>query len=134
MSQSLKGGIAFNLEKIANVINTMIPFGFLLFGFSGYKYNFNFHFLTVVFFFLTLINFYYVFNQKKSTLLSNFGIIAQLRYMIESVSPEFRQYLFLSDTWEKPSSQVERSGVYRKEKKLIHHQHLVNSSCLISMN
>ena len=36
--------------------------------------------------------------------------------MIESIGPEFRQYLFLNDREEKPFNRIERSEVYRKAK------------------
>ena len=39
-----------------------------------------------------------------------------MRYMIESVGPEFRQYLFMSDTEERPFDRTVRSAVYRKAK------------------
>ena len=41
-----------------------------------------------------------------------------MRYILESLGPEFRQYLYSSDTEEKPFSRVERSEVYRKAKGL----------------
>lgn len=62
------------------------------------------------------MNFHYRHIQTHHALLSNYGIIAQLRYLIESVGPEFRQYLYSSDTEERPFSRVERSEVYRKSK------------------
>lgn len=112
----LSGSLQVDLEKLANVVNVALPALTLLFGFLGVRVSFNYHFLTVSFLLLTLVNLYYLYGQKKHTLLANFGIIAQLRYMIESVGPEFRQYLFMNDTEEKPFSRVERSEVYRKAK------------------
>jgi len=50
--------------------------------------------------------------------LANFGIVAQGRYIIESIGPELRQYLYASDTEEKPFSRVERSEIYRKAKNI----------------
>ncbi len=54
--------------------------------------------------------------QKKHTLLSNFGILAFLRYFLESLGPEFRQYLYSSDIEEKPFNRTERRDVYIKAK------------------
>ncbi len=65
---------------------------------------------------LTLINIYYLYFQKQHTLLANFGLIAQARYLIESIGPELRQYIFSSDVEEKPFSRVERADVYKKSK------------------
>ena len=49
-------------------------------------------------------------------MLANFGFLAQIRYVVESAGPEFRQYLFASDTEERPFNRVERAEVYRKAK------------------
>ncbi len=46
----------------------------------------------------------------------NFGILGQARYMIESVGPELRQYLFANDTEERPFNREDRADVYRKAK------------------
>jgi len=116
MKSNLAGSISIDLEKLANVVNLALPFTILFFGFLGTTVSFNFHFLTVTFILITFVNFYYRHIQKSHTLLANFGIIAQLRYIIESVGPEFRQYLFLNDTEEKPFNRVERSEVYQKAK------------------
>ena len=62
------------------------------------------------------LNFYFRHIQRRSALLANFGIFALLRYLIESLGPELRQYLYSSDTEEKPFSRTERSGVYKKAK------------------
>ena len=72
--------------------------------------------VTIVFLCLTLLNFYCRHIQKKHTLLANFGILAYLRYFLESLGPEFRQYLYSSDTEEKPFNRVERRDVYIKAK------------------
>ena len=63
-----------------------------------------------------MLNVYCRHGQKKHTLLSNFGILAFLRYFLESLGPEFRQYLYSSDTEEKPFNRVERRDVYIKAK------------------
>ena len=65
---------------------------------------------------MTGLNFYCRHIQKKHTLLSNFGILAFLRYFLEGLGPEFRQYLYSSDTEEKPFNRVERRDVYIKAK------------------
>ena len=102
----------FKIEKLAFFINLFLP---VLFIFSWYFYSF-YSFSTILLLCLTLINFYCRHVQKKHTLLSNFGILAFLRYFLESVGPEFRQYLYSSDTEEKPFNRVERKDVYIKAK------------------
>lgn len=82
----------------------------------GYYVSFYFHFATVFFLLLNLLNFYWRHLQKTHTLLANFGFLAQVRYLVESVGPEFRQYLFASDVEERPFSRNERAEVYRKAK------------------
>jgi len=42
--------------------------------------------------------------------------MAQMRYLVESIGPEFRQYLFMSDVEEKPFNRIERNEIYRKAK------------------
>ncbi len=110
------GSISVDLEKIAQFTNFALPASTVFFGALGIFASFNFHFLTVGMFMLTLVNFYYLKIQKTHSLLSNFGLVAQLRYILESVGPEFRQYLFLSDVEEKPFNRIERSEIYRKAK------------------
>ncbi len=61
-------------------------------------------------------NFYCRYLQKRHTLLRNFGLLGFLRYFLEGLGPEFRQYLYASDTEEKPFNRTERSGVYKKAK------------------
>jgi len=48
--------------------------------------------------------------------LRNFGIIGQGRYLIESLGPEFRQYLYAGDREERPFNRLERQNIYRKAK------------------
>ena len=115
-TEHLGGALSVDLEKTAKAINIILPAAGMIFAFVGYFFSFFFHFLTVTFFLLTLVNIYYLYGQKRHTLLANFGLVAQLRYMIESLGPEFRQYLFLNDNEEKPFNRVERSEVYRKAK------------------
>ena len=72
--------------------------------------------ITVVLGFLVLLNFYCRRIQKKHTLLANFGLLAFIRYFLEGLGPEFRQYLYSSDTEEKPFNRMERRDVYIKAK------------------
>ncbi len=107
-----------NLERISRSVNLGLPLLCLLSFLAGYFYSFYFHFLTVIFFLMTVVNFFYRHVQKQHTLLANFGWVAQGRYLLESVGPELRQYLFTNDTEEKPFNRVERNEVYRKAKNL----------------
>jgi len=82
----------------------------------GHFVSFYFHFLTVALLILNVVNFYWRHVQKRHTLLSNYGFLAQIRYILESIGPEFRQYLYASDSEERPFSRNERAEVYRKAK------------------
>lgn len=106
--------LAVNLHKLARFTNVAIPTLALLFFIAGLKISFYFHFLTVAFLFITFLNTYYLFIQRSHSLLRNFGILGQGRYVLESLGPELRQYLFANDTEERPFNRTERSEAYRK--------------------
>jgi len=110
--------VIVSLEKMAKFTNLMLMLLVPLFFALGFFISFWWHIGTVVFIMINMLNFHYIYIQKKHTILMNFGIMGQLRYIIESVGPEFRQYLFLSDTEERPFSRDERSEVYRKAKNI----------------
>ncbi len=106
--------LAINLHKLARFTNTAIPIATLLCFLAGWQISFYFHFLTVPMLGLTFINLYYLFAQRNHSLLRNFGILGQGRYILESLGPELRQYLYSSDTEERPFNRTERAEVYRK--------------------
>jgi len=54
--------------------------------------------------------------QKKHTILHNFPIVGHLRYMLELVGPEMRQYWVANDKEEKPFNRDERSWIYASAK------------------
>ncbi|MFK5956398.1 MAG: FMN-binding glutamate synthase family protein [Planctomycetota bacterium] len=98
--------------------NVSIVVLLVMFGFTGQFVSFYFHFLTVAFFLLVVVNMYWRHFQSSHTLLANFGFMAQFRYIAESVGPEMRQYFFSSDTEERPFNRVERAEIYAKAKGL----------------
>lgn len=55
-------------------------------------------------------------RQTKHTILRNYPLIGYLRYWMESLRPEIRQYFFESDTDGKPFSRRQRSIVYQRAK------------------
>lgn len=114
----MESRLSINLEKISHIANNSLYLIVVVLFFLGYYVSFYFHFLTVTFFLLTLINIYFLYIQKKHALLTNFGFMAQMRYLIESIGPEFRQYLYMSDTEEKPFNRIERAEIYRKAKNI----------------
>ena len=112
----MNSNITVNLHKLAVFANFALPLLAIgSFG-LGYFVSFYFHFLTVFFLILTTINFFYRHIQKEHTILSNFGILGQARYIMESIGPELRQYFFANDIEERPFNRRERTEVYQKSK------------------
>src|SRR5216683_2196947 len=56
-------------------------------------------------------------TQKKRAILRNFPIIGHLRYLLEEVGPELRQYLVTGNDEERPFSRDQRRWVYASAKK-----------------
>jgi glutamate synthase domain-containing protein 2 len=54
--------------------------------------------------------------QRSSTLRRNYPILAHLRYGLESIGPEIRQYFIERDTEEVPFSRQQRALVYQRSK------------------
>ena len=54
--------------------------------------------------------------QKRSTLRRNYPILAHLRYGLESIGPEIRQYFIERDTERAPFSREQRALVYQRSK------------------
>jgi glutamate synthase domain-containing protein 2 len=54
--------------------------------------------------------------QDQQTLRRNYPVIAHLRYFLESIGPEIRQYFIEADTDERPFSRQQRAIVYQRAK------------------
>lgn len=65
---------------------------------------------------LITIAFYDSFVQNRRALLRNFPALGRLRYLFESVRPEFRQYFFEGELDGKPFNRRQRSIVYQRAK------------------
>ncbi|EDM49633.1 FMN-binding glutamate synthase family protein [Marinobacter algicola] len=57
--------------------------------------------------------------QRKRTVSRNYPILAHLRYILESIGPEIRQYFIQSDTDERPFSREQRTIVYQRAKNVL---------------
>ena len=55
-------------------------------------------------------------RQKKHAVIRNFPVVGHLRYFLESIRPEMRQYFFESDLDGKPFNRRQRSIVYQRAK------------------
>ena len=57
--------------------------------------------------------------QRKQALRRNFPLTSRLRYLLESIGPEIRQYFIESDTVELPFSRQQRAIVYQRSKDVL---------------
>ncbi len=55
--------------------------------------------------------------QKKKAILRNFPVVGHLRYLLEKIGPELRQYIVTSNDEERPFSRDQRRWVYASSKK-----------------
>ncbi|MCP3959339.1 MAG: FMN-binding glutamate synthase family protein [bacterium] len=58
----------------------------------------------------------YDLTQRKHAILRNFPVIGHLRYILESVGPELRQYIVTDNDEERPFSRDQRTWVYTSAK------------------
>jgi len=58
-----------------------------------------------------------IFLQRAHTITHNFPIIGHLRYWLESIGPEMRQYFVANNREELPFNRIERSWIYASAKK-----------------
>lgn len=58
-----------------------------------------------------------IFFQKKHTISHNFPVVGHLRYWLESIGPEMRQYFVANNREELPFNRIERSWIYASAKK-----------------
>ncbi len=57
--------------------------------------------------------------QRKHTVSRNYPIMANFRYLFESIGPEIRQYFIQSDTEERPFSREQRTIIYQRAKNVL---------------
>lgn len=55
-------------------------------------------------------------TQKRHALMRNYPVVAHLRYWLETVGPELRQYIVTSNDEERPFSRDQRSWIYASSK------------------
>lgn len=55
-------------------------------------------------------------RQRRHAILRNYPILGNLRWILESIRPENRQYLMESDSDKEPFSRDDRSIVYQRAK------------------
>ncbi len=73
-------------------------------------------FLLLIFLPLISMGFYDMYQSKKS-IRRNFPLLGRLRYVLESIGPEMRQYFIETDLDGKPFNRLQRTLVYQRSKK-----------------
>ena len=68
-----------------------------------------------VFGFLVVVGIFDV-AQRRRAVSRNYPVLAHIRYFLESIGPEIRQYFIERDTEENPFSRLQRSLVYQRAK------------------
>src|SRR5690606_12658658 len=83
-------------------------------GILGYV-NSKFLLLLLIFVPLILMGFYDMY-QSKHTIRNNFPLLGRMRYLLEELGPEMRQYFVETDTDGKPFNRLQRSMIYQRSK------------------
>jgi glutamate synthase domain-containing protein 2 len=65
--------------------------------------------------FLIIVALYDIFN-KKHIILRNFPVVGHIRYWLESIGPELRQYIVANNREELPFNRIERGWIYASAK------------------
>ncbi|MBU3822808.1 FMN-binding glutamate synthase family protein [Flavobacteriaceae bacterium XHP0103] len=93
--------------------------------------------------FLALVAIRDIFIQRAHTISHNFPIVGHLRYMLEKIGPELRQYLVANNREELPFNRIERGWIYASAKKennyegfgtdrdIFEHQHIFINNAMI---
>ncbi|MBU3557121.1 FMN-binding glutamate synthase family protein [Polynucleobacter sp. Ross1-W9] len=109
--------MAFSPNKLVPI--RYIPFGLCILGATTsfvalelHQQAFRFF---VLFGFLTLVGIYDLL-QTKVAILRNYPVIGHLRFMLEFIRPEIRQYFIEGDNDETPFSKEQRTLVYSRAK------------------
>lgn len=67
--------------------------------------------------FLLLVAIRDIFFQRAHTISHNFPVVGHLRYWLESIGPEMRQYFVANNREELPFNRIERSWIYASAKR-----------------
>jgi len=78
--------------------------------------NWKFSFLLLIFIPLIIMGLYDMYQSKK-TIRRNFPLLGRMRYLLEGIGPEIRQYFVETDLDGKPFNRLQRSIVYQRSKK-----------------
>ncbi|MEK9728434.1 MAG: FMN-binding glutamate synthase family protein, partial [Alphaproteobacteria bacterium] len=59
------------------------------------------------------------YSQKQRGVVANYPLLGRMRYLLESIRPELRQYFWEADTDELPYSRNQRAMVYQRAKGIL---------------
>ena len=59
----------------------------------------------------------YDLTQRRHAILRDFPLLGPARYLLEEVGPELRQYIFTSNTEERPVNREQRRRIYASSKR-----------------
>ncbi|RYG38242.1 MAG: FMN-binding glutamate synthase family protein [Chitinophagaceae bacterium] len=96
---------------------------FLLFSFTSISLTailcyINWKFIFLLVFFIPLIAMgLFDMYQSRHAIKRNFPLVGRLRYLLESIGPEIRQYFVETDIDGRPFDRLQRSLVYQRSKK-----------------
>lgn len=111
-------GSSLDLMSLAKGFSKILYLITILFIVLAFFIHLAFYAGAFLFGMLLLIDIRYKYFQKSHAILRNFGLFGAMRYLMESIGPELRQYWIASDVEEKPFSRRERSEVYRYAKNI----------------
>lgn len=94
---------------IVSSISVIVILSFLAIAFPGTAWLF------IIFLPLILLGIYDM-VQKRHAILRNYPIIGHMRYLLESISPEIRQYFVETNTNGRPFTRLQRNFVYKRAK------------------
>jgi glutamate synthase domain-containing protein 2 len=78
--------------------------------------NQPFYSILILILFYLVILFILDISQTKHTIIHNFPVVGHLRYFLEMIGPELRQYWVANDKEEKPFDRTERRWIYATAK------------------
>jgi glutamate synthase domain-containing protein 2 len=77
--------------------------------------HWGFYFLLAFFVFLVIV-FIFDIRNKRQTIKNNFPVVGHIRYLLEKIGPELRQYIVANNREELPFNRSQRSWVYASSK------------------
>ena len=67
---------------------------------------------------IVMVGFYDVFINRRHAITHNFPVVGHLRYLLERVGPELRQYIVANNREELPFNRSQRTWIYTSSKKI----------------